>query len=104
MVNQTLNLFIFFKITETKMNLARMMHDLEIAITKVLNNINLTYLMGKYSPSVNDFAEKQFSHLYHILFIAKSKISCSRAWRAYMLGVFSGTRVWRVHVPTRLLV
>ena len=61
MVNQTLNLFIFFKITETKMNLARMMHDLEIAITKA--RINLTYLTGKYSPSVNDFAEKQFSHL-----------------------------------------
>ena len=102
MVNQTLNLFIFFKITETKMNLARMMHDLEIAITKA--RINLTYLTGKHSPLVNDFAEKQFSHLYHILFIAKSKISCSRAWRAYMLGVFSGTRVWCVHVPTRLLV
>ena len=60
-VNPALNLFIFFKITETKMNLARMMHVLEIAITKA--RINLTYLTGKYSPSVNDFAEKQFSHL-----------------------------------------
>ena len=84
------------------MNLARMMHVLEIAITKA--GINLTYLTGKYSPSVNDFAEKQFSHLQHILFIAKSKISCLRAWRAYMLGVFTCTRVWRVHVPTCLLV
>ena len=43
------------------MNLARMMHVLEIAITKA--RINLTYLTGKNSPSVNDFAEKQFSHL-----------------------------------------
>ena len=33
-MNPALNLLILFKITETKMNLARMMHVLEKAITK----------------------------------------------------------------------
>ena len=59
----------------------------------ISSRVNLTstsiYFRGKYSPSVNDFAEKQFRHLYHTLFIAKSKILCLRTRMLTCLGCSS---------------
>ena len=57
------------------------------------------YLRDKYSLSVKEFAEKQFRHLQHTLFIAKSKILCLRT---RILASLACLHSWRVYVHSCL--
>ena len=72
-----------------------MMQTLEKSITKatflsnrilISSNITSIYLRGKNFLLVNDFAEKQFRHLKHTLFIVKSKISFTEKFPSLLVN------------------